>query len=245
MTPPAHAPADAFFLDTADGPRFCLFHAPSGECRGALVYIHPFAEEMNRSRRMAALQARALAAQGIGVLLLDLHGCGDSAGDFGDASWDGWLRDIAAARAGRARPPAGRPGAGPTGRPCVRGAPRARRGRHRCRPASRPSRRRRNRRRCRRSRAGRAAAPRPRGPRRRAPAAPPCGAPGSSLRRRDGHRAARRGRRPGAHGTGRSAGRRRCRGKTARPERRRGGASRRRVLRRRRPGCRRWRRCWR
>ena len=99
MTPPGHAPADAFFLDTADGPRFCLFHAPSGECRGALVYIHPFAEEMNRSRRMAALQARALAAQGIGVLLLDLHGCGDSAGDFGDASWDGWLRDIAAARA--------------------------------------------------------------------------------------------------------------------------------------------------
>lgn len=99
MTPPGHAPADAFFLDTADGPRFCLFHAPAGECRGALVYVHPFAEEMNRSRRMAALQARALAAQGIGVLLLDLHGCGDSAGDFGDASWDGWLRDIAAARA--------------------------------------------------------------------------------------------------------------------------------------------------
>ena len=99
MTPPGHAPADAFFLDTPDGPRFCLFHAPAGECRGALVYVHPFAEEMNRSRRMAALQARALAAQGIGVLLLDLHGCGDSADDFGDASWDGWLRDIACARA--------------------------------------------------------------------------------------------------------------------------------------------------
>ncbi|MDN4056984.1 hydrolase 2, exosortase A system-associated [Massilia sp. YIM B02769] len=98
MGAPGHAPADAFFLDTADGPRFCLYHAPVGECRGALVYLHPFAEEMNRSRRMAALQARAFAAQGIAVLLLDLHGCGDSAGDFGDASWDGWLRDIAAAR---------------------------------------------------------------------------------------------------------------------------------------------------
>lgn len=93
------APADAFFLETADGPRFCLFHAPSGPCRGALVYIHPFAEEMNRSRRMAALGARQLAAQGIGVLQLDLHGCGDSGGDFGDATWEGWLRDVAGARA--------------------------------------------------------------------------------------------------------------------------------------------------
>ncbi|MDB5791304.1 MAG: esterase [Massilia sp.] len=99
MTAPGHASADAFFLDTPDGPRFCMFHAPAGACRGALVYVHPFAEEMNRSRRMAALGARALAAQGIGVLLIDLHGCGDSADDFGDATWDGWLRDIACARA--------------------------------------------------------------------------------------------------------------------------------------------------
>jgi alpha/beta superfamily hydrolase len=40
---------------------------------------------MNKARRMAALQARALAALGYGVLLLDLHGCGDSSGDFGDS----------------------------------------------------------------------------------------------------------------------------------------------------------------
>lgn len=98
MTVPGHASADAFFLDTPGGPRFCMFHAPAGACRGALVYVHPFAEEMNRSRRMAALAARGLAAQGIGVLLLDLHGCGDSADDFGDATWDGWLCDITAAR---------------------------------------------------------------------------------------------------------------------------------------------------
>ena len=99
MTPPAHPSADAFFLDTPDGPRFCLYHAPRGACRGALVYVHPFAEEINRARRMAALGARVLATQGYGVLLLDLHGCGDSGGDFGDATWDGWLRDIACARA--------------------------------------------------------------------------------------------------------------------------------------------------
>lgn len=94
-----HAPADAFFLDTPLGARYCLFHAPRGECRGALVYVHPFAEEMNKSRRMAALQARALAALGYGVLQIDLAGCGDSDGDFADARWDHWKADLAAAAA--------------------------------------------------------------------------------------------------------------------------------------------------
>jgi exosortase A-associated hydrolase 1/exosortase A-associated hydrolase 2 len=95
MAPTAHA--EPFFLETADGPRFCLFHPPAGACRGALVYLHPFAEELNRTRRMAATGARRLAAQGVAVLQIDLHGCGDSAGDFGDASWESWKRDVAAA----------------------------------------------------------------------------------------------------------------------------------------------------
>jgi exosortase A-associated hydrolase 1/exosortase A-associated hydrolase 2 len=95
MAPTAHA--EPFFLETADGPRFCLFHPPAGACRGALVYLHPFAEELNRTRRMAAVGARRLAAQGVAVLQIDLHGCGDSAGDFGDASWESWKRDVAAA----------------------------------------------------------------------------------------------------------------------------------------------------
>ncbi len=49
---------------------------------------------MNKSRRMAALQSRALAAAGFSVLQIDLHGCGDSSGDFGDASWDDWVNDV-------------------------------------------------------------------------------------------------------------------------------------------------------
>lgn len=91
--------AEAFFLASAPGERYCLYHAPAGACRGALVYLPPFAEEMNKSRRMAALQARALAAAGYGVLQIDLHGCGDSDGDFGDARWEQWHADVAAARA--------------------------------------------------------------------------------------------------------------------------------------------------
>jgi exosortase A-associated hydrolase 2 len=96
MTAPQGAPqAEPFFLESAAGQRFCLFHPPAGACRGAVLYVHPFAEEMNRSRRMAALQARALAALGYGVLLLDLGGCGDSSGDFGDARWALWKDDLA------------------------------------------------------------------------------------------------------------------------------------------------------
>ncbi len=94
----AAPPAAPFFLARGQGQRFCLYHAPAGRCRGAVLYLHPFAEEMNKARRMAALQARALAARGYGVLQIDLDGCGDSSGDFGDARWDGWLADVAAGR---------------------------------------------------------------------------------------------------------------------------------------------------
>jgi len=97
--PRAGTSAEPFFLKSGTGQRFCLFHRPAGECRGAVLYVHPFAEEMNRSRRMAALQARRLAALGYGVLQLDLHGCGDSSGDFGDARWDLWKQDLAAGAA--------------------------------------------------------------------------------------------------------------------------------------------------
>ena len=65
--------------------------------RGQVLYIHPLAEEMNKSRRMAAQQARALSAAGFAVLQMDLLGCGDSSGDFGDATWSAWVDDVLAA----------------------------------------------------------------------------------------------------------------------------------------------------
>lgn len=94
--------AEAFFLASAapeGGQRFCIFHPAheldsSGQPLGQVLYIHPFAEEMNKSRRMAALQSRRLAAAGFDVLQIDLLGCGDSSGDFGDATWQAWVNDV-------------------------------------------------------------------------------------------------------------------------------------------------------
>jgi exosortase A-associated hydrolase 2 len=85
----------AFFLPADSGRRFCIYH-PSArrDSAAGIVYVHPFFEEMNKSRRMAALQSRRLAAAGIAVLQVDLFGCGDSSGDFVDARWETWKEDV-------------------------------------------------------------------------------------------------------------------------------------------------------
>jgi len=108
-----------FFLDAgARGQRLCVHHAAAAPFatapRGQILLLPPFAEEMNKSRRMTALAARAFAAAGFEVLMLDLLGCGDSSGDFGDASWAHWQDDVRLAAAwldARAlpRPDGGRP----------------------------------------------------------------------------------------------------------------------------------------
>lgn len=86
---------DVFFLPAAGGEqRLCLLHRPVGTPRSRVLYVHPFAEEMNKSRRMAALACRALADAGHAVLQIDLRGCGDSSADFGDARWADWVADV-------------------------------------------------------------------------------------------------------------------------------------------------------
>ena len=85
-----------FFLPASGGQRYCLLHLPppgQSAC-GGIVYVHPLAEELNKSRHVAAAQARAFAAAGYSVLQIDLYGCGDSSGDFADARWDIWHNDL-------------------------------------------------------------------------------------------------------------------------------------------------------
>ncbi|WP_426106149.1 hydrolase 2, exosortase A system-associated [Massilia sp. TSP1-1-2] len=98
---PSAPRVEPFFFDADPGTRFSLYHAPAPQvpARGAILYVHPFAEELNRSRRMAALMSRRFAAMGFAVLQIDLFGCGDSCGDFNAARWELWKRDLDTARA--------------------------------------------------------------------------------------------------------------------------------------------------
>jgi uncharacterized protein len=87
--------AEASFVTVSgQSKRLYLYHRATGKPRGAVLYVPPFAEEMNKSRRMVALHSRSLANQGFDVLLIDLLGCGDSSGDFGDATWHAWIEDL-------------------------------------------------------------------------------------------------------------------------------------------------------
>lgn len=82
------------FIPSATGQVFTLYFPAQGPARGALLYLPPLTEEMNRCRALVSAQARALAAAGQAVLLLDYFGTGDSAGELKDASWDIWHADI-------------------------------------------------------------------------------------------------------------------------------------------------------
>lgn len=86
----------AAFIKGPKGALFTVSHLPDPGARveGVVLCAQAFAEEQNKSRRMVNLQARALARAGWVVMIPDLHGCGDSEGDFGDASWQCWLNDL-------------------------------------------------------------------------------------------------------------------------------------------------------
>ena len=85
-----------FFIETRSGFLFSVYWPPRSNSMGqAVLHVPAFSEEMNKSRHMVALQARALAAQGYAVLVMDLFGTGDSCGDFGEATWEIWLQNIA------------------------------------------------------------------------------------------------------------------------------------------------------
>lgn len=93
MTGSGGTPAQPLFLPGESGQLFALYRG-SPEMATAAVFVPSFAEEMNKSRRMVTLTAEALAHRGIGSLILDLYGTGDSAGDFADARWERWQADV-------------------------------------------------------------------------------------------------------------------------------------------------------
>lgn len=84
------AGGDARLL-TANGPWKTI--AKRG--KRAVVLLPPFAEEMNRCRRLLSLTQDALAAKAVPSVSIDYFGTGDSAGEFGEARLDHWRQDVA------------------------------------------------------------------------------------------------------------------------------------------------------
>lgn len=85
------------FIDGARGPIFVLLRQPRTAPSGCVLVVPPFAEEMNKCRRMLTETALGLAEQGLATVIPDLYGTGDSGGDFADGSWATWQGDLGAA----------------------------------------------------------------------------------------------------------------------------------------------------
>jgi exosortase A-associated hydrolase 2 len=84
----------AQFLGEPERRIFVLLRRPPGVARGCLLVVPPFAEEMNKSRKMVNDVGQAAAEHGLATVVPDLFGTGDSEGDFGDATWAGWRDDL-------------------------------------------------------------------------------------------------------------------------------------------------------
>jgi exosortase A-associated hydrolase 2 len=88
-----------FFIKASKGKLFALYTFGDSKKKPerAVVHFPPFAEEMNKARRMMTLMSHRAALLGYGVLSIDLFGTGDSEGDFSDARWEIWLENMAQA----------------------------------------------------------------------------------------------------------------------------------------------------
>lgn len=84
---------EPLFLDSTSGKIFALYFPAQAPLKGSILYLPPFAEEMNRCRSTVAHQARHFSRLGYATLLLDPYGTGDSQGEFNDTSWAVWLDD--------------------------------------------------------------------------------------------------------------------------------------------------------
>lgn len=87
----------ADFIGQPGSRNFVLLHRPHGASVPGLLVVPPFAEEMNKSRRMVRLLADTLLERGWALAIVDLFGTGDSDGEFTEASWTRWQQDVIAA----------------------------------------------------------------------------------------------------------------------------------------------------
>lgn len=90
-------PIEPRFLELNGARLFCLYGRSAVPPRLQVLIAPPFAEELNKCRRLLGRIVRRLVDGGCDVLLPDLYGTGDSEGAFAEATWERWTADLAAA----------------------------------------------------------------------------------------------------------------------------------------------------
>lgn len=85
----------ADFKEFPSGRLFCLkISGKLSQARKVVLLVPPFAEEMNKSRKMMSLLLAEIADDTTCGYLFDLYGTGDSDGDFSQATWDIWRANL-------------------------------------------------------------------------------------------------------------------------------------------------------
>jgi pimeloyl-ACP methyl ester carboxylesterase len=85
-------------VDLPNGIKGTLAVPDTGATGPAVVMLHGFGSSRDEVGGLFAMQAAALAEQGIASLRIDFRGYGESAGDMADTTFEGMLEDVATAR---------------------------------------------------------------------------------------------------------------------------------------------------
>jgi exosortase A-associated hydrolase 2 len=89
----------AEFVTSGKGPIFVVAKHPQSFDGRCVLVVPPFAEEMNKSRRMISEFAVSMVSSGFAVVVPDFYGTGDSEGDFSETDCETWLTDLATTEA--------------------------------------------------------------------------------------------------------------------------------------------------
>jgi exosortase A-associated hydrolase 2 len=85
----------AEFIGESGGRIFALLRTPLASAGDCVLVVPPFAEEMNKCRKMVTDLAKLAGQDGRAVLCVDLYGTGDSEGEFSEARVGRWIDDLA------------------------------------------------------------------------------------------------------------------------------------------------------
>ena len=87
-----------FFTGSKKRALLGFLHRPTSATRSTgIIFCPPFAEEKNMSHSVVVKTARMFAEHGFPVLRFDLSGCGDSEGEFSEATLEDWQEDLSQA----------------------------------------------------------------------------------------------------------------------------------------------------